>query len=65
MKAEDQHFSGRSLIWRYSLAYDDTEELYDHRSDPNEWKNLAGDPEFQEIQNGLQKQLLNLIGRNQ
>ena len=24
------------------------EELYDHRSDPNEWKTLASDPAFSE-----------------
>ncbi|MES2858950.1 MAG: sulfatase [Pseudomonadota bacterium] len=28
--------------WRYIRYADDTEELYDHASDPNEWTNLAG-----------------------
>ena len=36
----------RSLDWRYIRYADGTEELYDHRSDPNEWKNLAGDPKY-------------------
>lgn len=36
----------RSLDWRYIRYADGTEELYDHRNDPNEWKNLAGDPKY-------------------
>ncbi len=34
----------RSDRWRYIRYADGTEELYDHNSDPWEWKNLAGDP---------------------
>ena len=30
--------------WRYIRYFDGTEELYDHRRDPREWVNLAGDP---------------------
>jgi arylsulfatase A-like enzyme len=33
----------RSENFRYIRFEDGSEELYDHRSDPNEWKNLAGD----------------------
>ena len=29
--------------WRYIRYADGSEELYDHRSDPNEWTNLAKD----------------------
>ncbi|MBI5689541.1 MAG: sulfatase [Verrucomicrobia bacterium] len=36
----------RSERWRYIRYADGTEELYDHLSDPDEWKNLAGDPAF-------------------
>ncbi len=34
----------RSDDWRYTIYDDGSEELYDHRNDPNEWKNLAADP---------------------
>jgi len=63
MNAEDQHFSVRSVQWRYSLAYDGTEELYDHASDPNEWKNLVGDTNYREVKSGLKEGLLDLTGR--
>ncbi len=36
----------RSVDWRYIRYADGTEELYDMRNDPNEWKNLAGDSEY-------------------
>lgn len=35
----------RSERWRYIQYANGTEELYDHRNDPNEWTNLAGDPD--------------------
>jgi len=37
--------SAQSGPWRYSLYGDGSEELYNHESDPNEWNNLAADPE--------------------
>jgi arylsulfatase A-like enzyme len=33
----------RTADWRYIRYADGSEELYDHRRDPNEWTNLAGD----------------------
>jgi hypothetical protein len=33
--------SVRSEHWRYIRYADGSEELYDHRSDPNEWTNLV------------------------
>lgn len=41
----------RSRHYRYIHYRDQTKELYDHRSDPNEWHNLAGDPAQQETIN--------------
>ena len=34
----------RTDHWRYIRYADGSEELYDHRTDPNEWHNLANDP---------------------
>ena len=34
----------RSEHWRYIRYADGSEELYDMRKDPNEWKNVAADP---------------------
>lgn len=39
-------FSVRTENFRYIRYIDGSEELYDHRSDPEEWTNLAGDPAF-------------------
>ncbi|WP_186776464.1 sulfatase-like hydrolase/transferase [Rubripirellula reticaptiva] len=39
----------RSNDWRYIRYRDGTEELYDHRTDPREHTNLAGNPEFAAI----------------
>jgi choline-sulfatase len=34
----------RSERWRYIRYADGSEELYDHQSDPHEWRNLLADP---------------------
>lgn len=39
----------RSENWRYIRYRDGGEELYDHRNDPGEHVNLAGDPQYAEI----------------
>jgi hypothetical protein len=39
----------RSERYRYISYADGSEELYDHDSDPNEWNNLAGNPDCQKI----------------
>ena len=36
----------RTDAWRYIRYADGSEELYDSKSDPNEWTNLAGDPAY-------------------
>lgn len=43
----------RSRDWRYIRYVDGAEELYDHRRDPGEYKNLAGDPSFAAIKRQL------------
>ena len=51
------HFSVRGKRYRYSLASDGGEELYDHQGDPYEWSNLANHPEYASIKADLRKQL--------
>ncbi len=54
------HFSIRGKRWRYSLASDGGEELYDHDADPLEWRNLANHPEFASIKAELKEVLKGL-----
>ncbi|MEM0967946.1 MAG: sulfatase [Verrucomicrobiota bacterium] len=54
------HFSVRSRDWRYSLTSNGQEELYHYPNDPNEFTNLANDPEFAEIKAALRQQLITL-----
>jgi arylsulfatase A-like enzyme len=62
-KREDQQFTVRSRHWRYVLYSNGDEELYDHRSDPHEWNNLAGDSAHAATQADLRNQLLGITGR--
>jgi len=39
----------RSEHWRYIHYADGSEELYDMQNDPNEWTNLAGDPQYAQV----------------
>lgn len=39
----------RSEHFRYIRYADGSEELYDHRQDPREWKNLAGLPDYADV----------------
>jgi len=47
----------RTSRWRYIRYADDSEELYDERTDPNEWTNLASDPHCADIKAKLVKSL--------
>lgn len=47
----------RSEDFRYTQYADGTEEFYDHRNDPNEWFNLAGDPQYRSIIRDFRKRL--------
>jgi arylsulfatase A-like enzyme len=35
--------------WRYIKYADGSEELYNHQDDPNEWHNLANNPDLEEV----------------
>ncbi|MEM7146324.1 MAG: sulfatase [Verrucomicrobiota bacterium] len=48
-----QNHAVRDQNWRYIRYADGSEELYDHRSDPNEFTNLVNDPSKQKIKNRL------------
>jgi arylsulfatase A-like enzyme len=50
-------FSVRTEDWRYIRYIDDSEELYDHRADPEEWRNLAYLPEYQNAKKELAKHI--------
>jgi len=39
----------RSERWRYIRYADGSEELYDHKADPNEWVNVAADPRHEVV----------------
>ncbi len=45
--------AARSQNFRYIRYRDGSEELYDHRNDPNEHHNLAGDPKWASIKKKL------------
>lgn len=48
-----QNHAVRSERWRYIRYADGSEELYDHTSDPYEWKNVASDPAHAEVKKQL------------
>jgi len=43
--------------YRYIHFADGSEELYDHQNDPNEWVNLAGNSEYDEVRQALAQHL--------
>ena len=47
----------RTERWRYIRYADGGEELYDHSTDPNEWHNLAGKPDFVPVKAKLARSL--------
>ncbi|MEM9280505.1 MAG: sulfatase [Verrucomicrobiota bacterium] len=53
------NYTLRNRDWRYTRYFDGAEELYDHRSDPNEWTNLAGQEAHAEVKAELAAQLPN------
>ena len=51
------NYSVRDDHFRYIRYYDGTEELYDHRRDTNEWRNVADDADYAKIKMRLAGQL--------
>ena len=47
----------RSRDWRLIVYEDGAQELYDHRNDPDEFRNLANDPAHKKIRNELARWL--------
>ena len=51
------NYTVRGDRYRYIRYFDGGEELYDHSTDPNEWKNLADDSAYAAIKSQLSNQL--------
>lgn len=47
----------RTAEWRYIRYADGTEELYNERTDPREWTNVAGNKEYADVKKNLAKYL--------
>lgn len=58
---EEQHFSVRSKNFRYCLWSNGFEELYDHRSDPNEWNNLAKNANYSREKEELKREMMKIV----
>jgi arylsulfatase A-like enzyme len=56
-----QTYAYRTRDWRYILYLDGTEELYDHKNDPFEWTNLAGDKKYVDKKETMRKEVLELL----
>lgn len=56
-----QHFTVRSHRYRYVMCSNGEEELYDHKKDPYEWKNLATSKKYVRIKNKLKIQMTMLL----
>ncbi len=47
----------RTERWRYIQYADGSQELYDMQADPNEWHNLAADPQYQNVIQDLRQHI--------
>lgn len=54
---ERQNIAVRAKDFRYIRYANGVEELYDHRRDPHEWKNLASNPEYASVKSQMQEQI--------
>jgi arylsulfatase A-like enzyme len=51
------NYTVRTRDWRYTRYYNGGEELYDHTKDPDEWTNLAANPEYADVKKRLLEKL--------
>ena len=58
---EEPHFSVCSERYRYTLCANGEEELYDHMKDPNEWTNLADDPDYLDVSRQLREEMHRIL----
>ena len=54
---EKQHLAIRTDRYRYIKYFDGSEELYDHKIDDNEWKNLISDKNYEKVLDEMRKRL--------
>ena len=52
-----EHFSIRKDDWHYIVYGDGTAELYNLAKDPEEWQNLASDPQYASQIEALRKHI--------
>ena len=60
-KPDSVDYAMRSKRYRYIYTKRGQEELYDHKTDPNEWYNLADNEQYHEIKNEMHDRLSQLI----
>ena len=58
---QGRHHAIRTDRWRYIRYADGTEELYDHESDPTEWRNLSANPAHSETMRQLSAEMDRLL----
>ena len=58
---EKQNFSYRTEKFRYIKYGNGAEELYDHKNDPYEWKNVAEEKKYKEIKKNLHSEMNDII----
>lgn len=61
-KLEAQTFFYRTKNFRYILYPNGQEELYDLKTDPHEWKNVASEKQYNKTKTELHDAILNLTG---
>ncbi|MDZ7723275.1 MAG: sulfatase-like hydrolase/transferase [candidate division KSB1 bacterium] len=64
VKLNRSHYTLRTDRYRYTRHGDGIRELYDHRNDPHEWNNLAGKPEYKDIEKQLSERLQSIVWNN-